>query len=855
LTLLPGARLGPYEIVAALGSGAMGDVYRARDTRIDRPVAIKILRAFPEVDLARQALAEARAAGRLNHPNIATLHDVVEGAAVDGMPLPPFLVMEFVDGRPLSSLIAEGPMDADRALGIAIQLADALAAAHRNGVIHRDVKPANVLVTAAGTVKLLDLGVARVAADPGSTTRTSVAGGFASGSAGTPAYMAPEQLAGAPADAQGDVYGLGVLLFEMLAGRRPFAGSDVLSIALHATTSPTPDLATDRPDLPHAIPRLVARAMAKAPKDRFASAAELRDALTTVRAGGDIRVPGRRSARRIWIGSTAAAITAAVLVVWLMRPAPHVRAPIAILPPTSNGDEVVQALGVGMTSMLADNLAAAPGLTIVSGAPLAAPAAAGTRDIGKAAHELGAGYVIDLHVSGTPSRVRVDGAFNAIGQDAPLWRGSQEGIPLDVNRWIADQIAGAVEKTGLLTRRPNDAERQRMRRQPTADAAAFLDYAKGQARFEAADREPEARAAVDAFEAAVARDGSFALAFAALSEACGRVYVYTRDEAWLKRATSDAARALELDPDQARVHLALGNVYERIGRLEDAVREAQQAVRLAPTSDAAHRLLGNVLLDRGDNDGAIREVSRAIDLRPDYWRNQSTLGFALQAAGRYQQAVTAYRRATDLEPSATNYQRLGTALHFAGNVQEAIGNYKHAVELSQDPSAYSNLAFSYYSAGRYEEAIAAWEESARLSKTHTPLVLQNLADAYERLDQRAKSREHYAAAIARARELLKVDPTDAGQIALVARCEAKLGNRDEAALRAAEALGLRPADKNVLYKVAVVEALGGDTDRALGHLKDALAHGYPAVFARDDFDLQPLRGDPRFVALVTPRGD
>jgi serine/threonine-protein kinase len=829
----------------------MGDVYRARDIRIDRSVALKVLRDSPKGDRLGQALAEARAAGRLNHPNIATLHDVVEGT--DGAP--PFLVMEFVDGRPLSSLIQDGPMDADRALGIAIQIAGALAEAHASRVIHRDVKPANVMVTSAGVVKLLDLGVARVAGDPGVTTRTSPAGALAADTAGTPAYMAPEQLAGAPADAQGDIYGVGVLLFEMLAGRRPFDGPDALSIALQAATTATPDLAAHRPDLPSVIPQLVARAMAKDPRDRFVSAAELRDALTTVRAGGSIRVARRLSVRWVWTGAIAAGIAGVAVAVWMTRPVAHPRGPIAILPPTSTGDDVVEALGFGMTSMLADSLAAAPGLTIVSGAPLASPAGGAARDIGKAARELGAGYVINLEISGTPSRVRVDGALSEIGRDTPLWRGSQEGIPLEVNRWVADQMAGTIEKSGLLTRRPSDAERRRMRRLPTADAAAFIDYAKGQARFEAADREADARAAVDAFEAAVVRDTSFALAFAALSEACARVYTYTRDDAWLKRATDDAARALELDPDQARVHLALGTVYERVGRLEDAVRAAQQAVRLSPTSDAAHLLLGNVRLDRGDYDGAIAEISRAIELRPNYWRNPSTLGFALQKAGRYQQAVAAYRRATELEASAANYQRLGTALHLSGNVQEAIGNYKHAVQLSQEPTAYSNLAFSYYSAGRYQEAIAAWEESARLSRTYTPLVLGNLADAYERLNDRVKAHEHYTAAIKRGQELLRVDPSDAGQIALIALCEAKLGNRDEAALRAAEALGLRPNDNNVLYKVAVVEALGGDTARALDHLKEALAHGYPAVFARDVFDLEPLRGDPRFTALVAPHGD
>ena len=233
----------------------------------------------------------------------------------------------------------------------------------------------------------------------------------------------------------------------------------------------------------------------------------------------------------------------------------------------------------------------------------------------------------------------------------------------------------------------------------------------------------------------------------------------------------------------------------------------------------------------------------------------STLAFALQKGGHYQQAVASYRRATELEPSAANYLRLGTALHFAGNVQEAIGNYKHAVELSQEPRAYSNLAFSYYHAGRYEEAIAAWKESARLSRKESPLTLYNLADAYERLHQSAVAREHYAAAIAGARALLKVNPADADQISLIAVCEAKLGHRDEASLRAAEALGLAPADNNVLYKAAVVEAIGGDVERSLAHLKDAVARGYPAAFARDDFDLQPLRADPRFAPLVASRGD
>jgi serine/threonine-protein kinase len=855
MSLQAGTRLGPYEIVAVLGSGGMGDVYTALDTRLDRIVAIKVLRRRSDIDVTQHALGEARAAARVNHPRIASLYDVVEGLTADGAPLPPFLVMEYVDGRPLSKIIAAGPLDVDRALGIAIQIAEALDAAHRAGIIHRDVKPANIMLTRDDAVKVLDLGIAHSLMSGGTvTTATSIQIPVAPpDSGGTPAYMSPEQYGGRTPDARSDVFAAGIVLFEMLTGRRPFDAPDLATLAMLMTTMPVPPPSSVNAAVPAALDTVVANATAVNPEYRIASAAQLRDALAAVRAGDTVPnlrpAPARRRAVPI-VAATAVALVAIAWALWTFRGVPRPRAPVAILPAVTAGDTVVEALGAGMVSTLADNLAAAPGLTVVSGARLAPAFLVPSRDLSKAARELGAGYVVDLRIAGTVSQLRVDGALIERGADAPIWRRSFTGNPVEVTQSVADAIAGTLEDIGILSRRPTREERERMRRVPTKDAAAFVAYATGQIQLETGDRDRDVSGAITSFSAALARDPSFALASAALSEAYGRMYIYTRDPEWAARAKDEAGRALAKDPSSARVHLSLGRAYQRNGRLEDALRHAQFAAQFSPTSDDAHRLLGDVLSDRGDVARAIEELQRAIDLRPGYWQNHAALGFANFRAGRYKPAIAAYRRAVDLEPSASNYQRLGTALHLSGNVQEAIGNYQHAVQLARDPLAYSNLAFSYYSAGRYGEALAAWQESARLSKNPTPTVLRNLGDVYERLKQPAKSRESYEAAIAAAEPLLKVNPSDANLIALVAVCMAKLGRHPEAALRAAEALSLRPDDNNVLFKVAVVEALGGGTERAFAHLENALARGYPAAFAKADFDLAALQTDPRFAALI-----
>jgi serine/threonine protein kinase len=275
MTLSPGARLGPYEILAAIGAGGMGEVYRARDTRLDRTVAIKVLPAHVSADPDRQArfAREAKTIAGLNHPHICTLHDIGEHEGTT------YLVMEHLTGETLAERLEKGPLPLEQALTVATEIAEALAAAHRQGVVHRDLKPGNVMLTKGGAT-LLDFGLARLTAHGEQPAAASLASAptrtaplTSEGQiVGTLQYMAPEQIEGKPADARTDLWALGAILYEMLTGKRAFEGTSAASLIGRIMTSEPPALAALQPLTPPALDRFVRRCLAKSPDDRWQSA-------------------------------------------------------------------------------------------------------------------------------------------------------------------------------------------------------------------------------------------------------------------------------------------------------------------------------------------------------------------------------------------------------------------------------------------------------------------------------------------------------------------------------------------------------------------------------------------------------
>ena len=857
-----GSAVGPYQVLDRLGAGGMGEVFLGHDTRLHRKVALKCLAAVPGADagLGAHLLREARAAARLNHPNIAAVYDVLEH---EGRTI---IVMEYVQGESLRVRLMRGRVPIEQVIAIGRQLASALAAAHAHGVIHRDLKPANVQLTPDGSVKVLDFGVARLIApvDPTTdivTTTRQPSVMSVGGTPGTPVYMAPEQLVAGQADARSDVYSLGVVLFEMATGRRPYgdAGSMALVAAMSAGGAPPADAVDSR--VPHGLSEAIASALEREPEKRCQTARELEDALGRL---GDpasttgIHPPGALvlSAKTTWRLATAAAILLTIGVVgwrpllmrWCAHGAPAHPTVLAILPVDNpSGDPQGEYLGAGIASLVADNFASIPGLTIVSRAATT-PYGAKRTDLEALQRDLGAGYVLDLSVEAASPKLQLASRLRRPGSTAPDWSEVIEGDALSVEKTLLERLGRALEQSGALARSLTHAEWDRLRTLPTTSSDALMAYAQAR---ELLDKSGNVDRAIALLQQATTTDPRFVTAWALLGGARLEKYQTEKLPSLAIQATAAVQQALALDPNQASVRYQLGNVQYRTGHLPDAAESLRRALELQPDSDDTHRLLGQVLADSGNIDGAVAELKKAVAIRR-YWGNPFTLGFVEFNAGRYQDALDAFRAAAELASSNPGpLQMLGTTYYLLGDTQQAIGNLEHALRLGKSAPAYANMAMAYYEAGRYEDALAAYQESLNRDP-RSAVNHRNIGDVYQRLGRTSDARQEYERAIALGDELLVVNPNDVRTIALVALCEAKLGQKDAAERHAAEAVALAraPNNREALQRSAEVHALLNEPEAALKDLEGAVASGFLPRMARTEDELASLRKLPRFEEIL-----
>ena len=865
-----GSAVGPYRIVQRIGAGGMGEVFLGHDPRLERHVALKCLTpAASSGDGHARVLREARAAARLTHSNIAGVYDVLEQ---DGRT---FIVMEYVEGISLAARLAGGPLAAGEVRRIGRQLASALGAAHAQGVIHRDLKPANIQVMRDGSIKVLDFGVAKMTPVIPATLDTTMgeAPGDRTfgGNPGTPIYMAPEQLAGRPLDPRCDLYAAGLMLFLMATGRRPYPETSAVALALAIADGPPPPAHAVNPLVPLDLSAVIAKALERDPAKRFQTAGELEAALTTAESetltkGSETRRDsgtsgaGAARSRRWWTMAAAAGVLVAggiaargplMTRLGYARPAALVTRPVvlAILPVDNpGGDPQAGYLGAGIASVVSQNFSAVSGLTVVSNAA--------TRsfeykrdDLAGLRRETGADFVLDLALRGLSPKPRLVVRLRRVGAAEAGWDRVIEGDPLELERALLDGLGRALVASRAMARPFSAADWARIRRLPTTSGGALMKYSEARALLDRSDVTGNAQRAVVLLQAAIREDPSFALAYAAMSDAYWRRYAREKDRALVDQATAAAADALRLDAGLPDVHASLANMYYQTGDNERAAQALRRALDLQHDNDAAHRLLGLVRSDRGDIDGALAELREAIRIRPDS-NNYYALGFTLFKAGRNDEAIAPFRTATELAPeSAAAFQALGTVLHQLGEIDQAIGNYEHAVRLGPNAPALANLALAYFGAKRYDEALATYEKSLALDPKSV-LNNGNIGDVYAALGRTREAKAAYEKSIDLGDQLLTVNPRDARTIGLIAQREAKLGRSGAATRHAAEALALAPKNREILQRNAEVHALLGDRDAAVKDLELAIANGYGRRQARENEELAPLRQLPQFKRLV-----
>ncbi len=681
-----GTRLSHYEIVAPLGSGGMGEVYRARDTRLDRTVAIKILPAHlsSNAEAQQRFHREARAISSLNHPHICHLYDV---GALDGMN---YLVMEFLEGETLAKRLERGRVELDQLFVVALQILDALDKAHRTGLIHRDLKPANIFLTRDGHTKLLDFGLAKSSGPRENEIRAdspTVSDAFLTspGSAvGTVAYMSPEQARGEDLDARSDLFSFGVVLYEMGTGRRAFEGT-TSALIFDSILNRQPQSASEVTSaIPPAFNSAVVRLMAKNPRDRYQTAREASEALQEIQRNRHLESSGKMGTRR--------------------------KIPsIAVLPFTNlSADHDNDYFSDGLSEDLTTALARLQGLQVASRTS-AFRFRGGNTDIREIGRQLNVEAVLEGSVRRSGKRLRITAELISVADGYHLWSERYDREITDIFE-IQDEITAAIVKTLEPTLA---GQQSALPRRHSENIAAYELYLKGRALWSLRS-ESNLRASIECFRAAIDLDPDYALAYTGLADSFSVLAFYGYIPASEGRGPAEAAikKAIALSPDLPDTHLSLGlSAIAFSAQLAGAEPHIRKAVELDPRSSVAHAHYGLFLSSRRpeEMDAPLRKAMELDPLSPFI---HGITALAYFTAGRQEESLRSANRSLELQPNHVlgmwTKQRATAAL---GRWDESIEIGERLVSLTRHAALFCGLlAMSYALAGQREKALAIRRE-------------------------------------------------------------------------------------------------------------------------------------------------
>ena len=785
-----------YEIGPRLGSGGMGEVYRVRDTRLGRPVALKFISPDHDQDPDRRErlLKEARAASLLRSPAVATTYDISEH---DGML---FIVMELVEGEALVDRLRRGPLSIRQTLGMTLQIADALDEAHGLGIIHRDIKTANLILEANGRVKILDFGLAKFTGPAVELGRAETMAQTSLGIVvGTVSYMSPEQALGRPVDTRSDLFSLGIVVYESLTGRLPFDGEATTAIIDALVHAEPPPLSRLNYEVPPRLEDAVRKLLQKDPEARYQSARELLVDLRAVRQDLERGVESGA-------GSSASGLAVGP------RPAesPPPTNAVAVIPFTNITREPADDwIGSGIAETVTADLKSIKELSLIGRErvfdALRVLGSSGSdtldeRMVIEVGRQLRATWLVTGGYQRLGDLIRITARFVEVGSGAVARTVKIDGAIGDIFS-LQDKIVFELSQGMELTL--DDSEMAEIERQETQSVEAYENHSR--AMMNIMEGSPQAfDHAILLLEKATRQDPNYAAAWAALSLAYDVKGSFMSLRELSEKAVEVGRRATQLNPKLADAHRWLGSALLSLGRFDEAISAVTEAARLEPDDAGVHQSLARAhWVGRGDIDAGIVELERALAINPDLGYAHLQLGLLYALRGNYVKAERSCRVAVDL--------------------QQRFMSGKEGLQIV---GAYTRLGYVYYLQGRYPEAIKIYEQGvAALADSDHALKERNLielhsklAATYQKMDQPVDANRHFTEAVTRFERRIARGADD-------------------------------PATK---YYIASLYGLRGDAEKAGRYLRESIAE-LPAlnrVRAGADPDFDPIRSDPAFAEAL-----
>jgi eukaryotic-like serine/threonine-protein kinase len=864
-----------YRLHEKLGAGGMGVVYKAEDIRLGRMVALKFLPEDSTKDprTLERFKREARTASALDHPNICTIYEIDDDKGH------PFIAMQLLEGQTLREGIGDKPVPLGTLLDWALQIAEALQAAHGKGIMHRDIKPANVFITERGQVKVLDFGLAKLTGSD--ITRSEEATMSSTGplthtgaTIGTIAYMSPEQARGEPLDARTDLFSFGVLLYEMATGRQAFSGP-TWAVTVHAILGQAPmSLNESVPGLPQRLQEIIDKCLVKNRDLRYQNAAEIhRDLLQLKKdfeAGKKLRSTQTAARwtpqRKFRLGIVTAVVLVAVAAgIWgrgiLHRMAatgagtairasllPE-RKSIAVLPIVAQaGDEKLTAFGKGLLDDVAAKLSQLSANHDVEVVPARTLEDKKVSTLADARKELGVTLGLSVSLTQANDLLRASYSVTDVKSGKNLAGDTITGPVSDLFT-IEDKLTNGVASALQLPLRSE--EKQALGAHSTSFPEAYQYYVQGRGYLQDPRRAENLTSAEIVLKQALKIDPNFGQAQAALGQAYWlRYQMGGKQKQWIASAQQACGKAVELGNAGAEGHMCLGLLADGTGQYEKAAEQFQQAVQLEPANNRAYINLANAYQHLNQPDKAEETYKRAIGVRPQYWQGYHSLSVFYSSRAEYEKAAEMSTKATQLDPdSYLAFNSLGVALLYQGKDDQAAQAFAKSIAIRPSYAAYNNIGVAQYRLRLYKDSATSFQDALKVDASN----YQNwgsLGDAYYYGGDTSRAMEAYRKAIMLAEQQLKVNQRDASVLSDLATYYSMLGDRKQALSYLDRSLQLGQGDKDLLYAAAEVYNQLRETGAALEWLRKALAAGYSRAVVSTAANFDNLHENPQYRALM-----